>query len=271
MSRRKWYLPGCAFLLVLLAGSLLAVGPTALALRLAGFRSQGRTADFVEQQADIPHPTLQWPGRTLPATSPPVTPIPTGTGAAAPDDENPLPAQQTPAPAVPLDIVTIGSSFLPQPQTWLADQIFAERLERGWTEDGQLAYYIEFSEQGANALLDHWLSSNTADQTYIRDPWIDFTTGGMLVYAELNLEVGWQPVGAVLMLDASGRQFILAGVDIGGRFYTVPPEGPVADLTQQLESEANRVLRELVFLDAAGELRIRHISLSQDGAQILAY
>ncbi|NOR82095.1 MAG: hypothetical protein GQ526_01220, partial [Ardenticatenales bacterium] len=78
-------------------------------------------------------------------------------------------------------------------------------------------------------------------------------------------------VGAVLMLDASGRQFILAGVDIDGRFYNVPPEGPVADLTQQLESEGNRALRELVFLDAAGELRIRHINVSQDGAQILAY
>ncbi len=271
MSRRKWFLPGCAFLLVLLAGSLIAVGPTALALRLAGFRAQGRTADFVEKQAEIPHPTLQWPGRPGAAASPSVTPVPPGAGAAAPDDGNSLPAQQTPGAALPLDKVKVDSWFLPQPETWLASQIFADRLERGWTEAGRLAYYIEFSEQGANAFLNHWLSSYVAEQARIRDPWIDFTSGGVVVHAELNLEVGWQRVGAVLMLDASGRQFTVAGVDIDGRFYSVPPEGPVADLTQQLESEGNRALRELVFLDAAGELRIRQISVSQDGAQILAY
>ncbi len=271
MSRRKWFIPGCAFLLVLLAGSLLAVGPTALALRLAGFRAQGRTADYVENQAEMPQPTLQWPGQPWAVTPAPVTPIPPGTGAAAPDDGNPLPAQQTPVPAIPLDEVKVDSWFLPQPQTWLASQIFADRLERGWTEDGRVAYYVEFSEQGANALMDHWLSSYVAEQARIRDPWIDLISGGVIVYADLNLEVEWQRVGAVLMLDASGRQFILAGVDIDGRFYNVPPEGPVADLTQQLESEGNRTLRELVFLDAAGELRIRHINVSQDGAQILAY
>lgn len=267
MSRRKWLIPGCALLVVLLVGVVVVAAPAALALRLAGFRARGSTADYLEKHAVASRPTVQWPApggeggagaadTTAPAATPAV-----GDGAASPAEDLPQ----------PLGAVRVDVWFLSEPTTFYTDQIFAERLERGLAENGQIAYFIEFGEDGANTCLEDWFGEFVAQEARLRDPWIDLKPGGAVVYADVDLEVGWQQVGAVFMLDASGRQLVLAGVDIDGRLYSAPPAGEIADLVNQLESEGNRALRELTFLDPAGELTIQAISLSEDSALAVAY
>jgi hypothetical protein len=265
MTRRKWALTGCAVLVVLVVGIVLVGTPAAIALRLAGFRSEGRTGDFLNQRASTVPPTIQWSGQP----APPLTPTAPADGSA--------PAPAAPAGSGPasesgsLDRIVVDIWFLSQPTAFSASETFARRLERGRTDDGTLAYYIEFDQAGINAYLNYWFGRYVAQEKRVREVSLDLKPGGAIVYADVNLEVGWQRVGAVFMLDASGRQLILAGVDMDGRLYSAPPDGQIASLVAQLESEGNRALRELTFVDPAGRLTIQSISLGEDRVQILAY
>ncbi len=263
MSRRKWIIPGCALLAIVLVGIVLVVTPAAVALRLAGFRSEGSTDEYLSEQASLEPPTIQWSAGS--ALSAPLTPTVRPADGAAPPQAG---GDSLPEP---LDAVLVDVWFLSGPTTFYAEDIYAERLERGRVKDGKVAYYIEFDQVGINACLGHWFGAYVAQEERVRNAWIDLQPGGAVVYADVNLELGWQRVGAVFMLDASGRQLVLVGVDIDGRLYSTPPAGSIADLVAQLEAETNRALRELIFLDSAGQLTIQRISISQDRVQILAY
>jgi hypothetical protein len=262
MSRRKWVLPGCALVAVVIVVVVIATVPAALALRLAGFRSQGITADILGQRGVAAAPTIDW----SPATAEGAVPQ-----ASAGGGQDGGVAQPVPEGPQSLDAVTVDLWFLAQPQTLPSDQVGAERLERGETVSGDTAYFIEFDEESANVHLMQWFGDYIEQQSRLRDPWIDLKPGGAVVYADVDLEVGWQRVGAVLMVDGTGRQIEVVGVDIDGRLYSTPPDGQIAELVQRVESEANRALRELTFLDPAGELAIQTISVTEDRAQILAY
>jgi hypothetical protein len=266
MSRRKWIIPGCALLAIVVVGIVLVIAPAAVALRLAGFRSEGSTDDYLSEQASVAPPTIRWPAGSAPLA--PLTPTPNAASPA--DGASSPPATAGPLPE-PLDELLVDVWFLSGPTTFYAADIHAERLERGRVEDSKLAYYIEFDQVGINACLSHWFGVYVAQEERVRNAWIDLQPGGAVVYADVNLELGWQRAGAVFMLDASGRQLVLVGVDIDGRLYSTPPAGSIADLVAQLEAETNRALRELIFLDSAGQLAIQRISISQDRVQILAY
>jgi hypothetical protein len=253
MSRRKWLVPGCAILAALVVLVVIASVPAALALRLAGFRSQGTTVDVLEKSGAAAAATIAWPATSAAGQE---------TGAGVLPDASDSPS---------MDAVTVDLWFLAQPRTLPLDQLSAERWERGETEAGSPAYFIEFDERSANVQLAQWFGETIAQQSRLRNPWIDLRPGGAVIYADVNLEIGWKRVGAVLMVDGSGRQMQLIGVDIDGRLYSTPPDGQIAELIQRVESEANRALRELTFIDPAGELRIQVISVSEDQIQLLAY
>jgi hypothetical protein len=262
MSRRKWVLPGCALLAVVIVVVLIATVPAALALRLAGFRSQGITADVLGQWGAAAGPTITWsPGEDEGFAQA----DPAGGGQDNSGDSTDPDGPQA------LEAVTVDLWYLAQPQTLTFDQVGAERLERGKTESGETAYYIEFDEDSANAHLMEWFGDYIEQQSRLRDPWIDLKPGGAVVYADVDLEIGWQRVGAVLMVDGTGQQIQVVGVDVDGRLYSTPPGGQIAELAKRVESEANRALRELAFLDPAGQLAIQKISVTEDRAQILAY
>jgi hypothetical protein len=273
MSKRKWIVSGCGVLILLLVGFVVLGAPAAIALRLAGFRSEGRTEAFLEEQAVEQPPTLQWSTEAQQATEA-LAPTPTpGTDPSAVEEVVPV---ESIAPATqvqigPLDQVVIDIWFLSQPTAFSAEEIYVQRLERGLVEGDRVAYYIEYDQAGLNAYLNRWFSEYVTQNDRVRNASIDLLPGGAMVYADVNLEIGWQRVGAAFMLDSSGQQLSLVGVDIDGRFYSTPPAGSVAELARQLERESNRALRELAFIDPAGRLTVREISLSPEQAQILAY
>jgi hypothetical protein len=260
MSRRKWLLPGCALLAVVVVLAIIASVPAALALRLAGFRSQGSTEGILAERGAAPPTIAWWPlgGSADPGAT-------GGDEQGAGGDVWPVTGPET------LDAITVDLWFLAEPRTLPWDPVGDERLERGQTQAGETAYYIQFDEESANTQLIQWFGDAIEEQTRLRNPWIDLRPGGAVVYADVDLEIGWKRVGAVVMVDASGRQIEVIGVDIDGRLYSTPPDGQIAELAERVEFEANRALRELTFIDPAGQLTIQTISVSEDLAQILAY
>lgn len=167
-----------------------------------------------------------------------------------------------------LDAVTIEIWFLDGPTTFYDDEIFAERLERSQTPEDGLVYLIEFDEAGVNQYLNYWFGGGI--ESGLENVWFDLKPGGIVMYADVDLNGQWQRSGAVFHLDETQRQFVFDGVDIDGQLYAAPPYGPVAESFTLLEKSGNRALRELKFVDADGELYIEQIVLSEDGAVILA-
>jgi hypothetical protein len=250
MSRRSSVVAGCiATLLILFCITAVAI---AVAFNTAGVRLAGRTNSYLTQ-ATAP-PTIAWPTPTL---------------------ASPLTAVSTPVPddaPRSLDQIQIDLHVLPQPRTYTADQVFAERLERGETADGQTAYYIEYDEAGFNAYMQTWLAAtNSRQANRLQNVWFDLKPGGVMIYADVDLVIGWQRLGALFMLDESGRQFSFQGVDIAGQLLSTAPTGEIANAVNQLENSANEALRDLTFLDATGALTIQQITISETGAQILAH
>ncbi|MCA9905518.1 MAG: hypothetical protein KC547_16795 [Anaerolineae bacterium] len=84
---------------------------------------------------------------------------------------------------------------------------------------------------------------------------IDLRPGGAIVYADVTVpELGSvsQRVGAVMRVDASGRQIEFAGVDIGGTLYAAAP-GNLSSQIAEYEQAANNALQELI-VQAGGSL-----------------
>lgn len=249
MSRNKTLVGGCLAALFLLF--CITAAAIAIALNIAGVRLSGRTESHLTQTT--PPPTIAWATPTL---------------------ASPLTVVNTPAPDAPqsLDEVQIDLSLLPQPRTYTADQVHAERLERGETADGQTAYYIEYDEAGFNSYMHTWLVNvNNRQADRLQNVWFDLKPGGIMIYADVDLVIGQQRMGALFTLDESGRQFVFQGVEIGGQLLSVAPAGEIANAVSQLEANANQALRDLTFLDATGPLTIQQITISEDRAQILAY
>lgn len=277
MSRRKWILPGCGLLLALGIIALIVATPAALALRFAGFRAEGKTDEIFDNKSPAQQPAILWSDEAALETSSTdlaVIPTPLATPAADGSVPDPVPATQAQVATGPvaLEAVTVDIYFLSQPRTFYADEIFAKRLEKD-TQNDQTVYYVEFDEEGANQYLNYWFGQYV-DYQYmdrVKNPWVDLKPGGAIIYADVNLELGWKRVGAVFTLETTGRQLSLAGVDLDGKLYSTPPDGQIAQLVGQLESEANRALSDLTFLDPTGQLKLQVISLDENSVKLLAY
>jgi len=171
----------------------------------------------------------------------------------------------------PLDSVAITIWFLPTQETFYAQDIFAKRLERGQTADGQVAYFVDFDEAGLTQYLNYWFANWAARYVNFRNAQVDLKPGGLVIYGDLDLGTKWQRVGAVFNLDESGRQFNFVGVDIDGQLMAAPPAGPIATAAIALTVNGNRALQDLKFIDPAGILAIQQITLTEDGAQIVVH
>jgi hypothetical protein len=219
-------------LLVSLAGASLANAWPLLALR-----SNGQTSVYFEKQAALgARPAIAWPK-----------------------------ANQS------LDSVDITIWFLPTQETFYAQDIFAKRLERGQTADGQVAYFIDFDEASLTQYLNYWFANWAARYVNFRNAQVALKPSGLIIYGDVDLGTHWQRVGAVFNLDESGRQFNFVGVDIDGQLMSIPPAGPIATAAMALTVNGNRALQDLKFIDPAGTLSIQQIVLTEDGAQIVVH
>lgn len=246
-NRRLW---------LLMAGALLIC---VVGLGTMWFRPLGDTHTYLNNMTFAnPQAPLQW-SETAPelkaveAISSPATSDPNAVG------------------VLPLDAVTVDIWFLSQPETFDAEHIYASRLERGRIGDGPLTYYLEFTEEGLNQYLHYWFGEGSAVDPRLRNVWFDLKPGSLIVYADVDVLGNWQRIGAVFNLAADGRQFAFIGLDSAGQLYGAPAAGPIAEVINSLQAQGNRALRELKFVDPDGDLYLRQIVITEDGAQILAH
>jgi hypothetical protein len=160
----------------------------------------------------------------------------------------PLPAVQVENPFTPPDaVVTLGDYG----QVSLSADAGYYSVITGFS-DGAPVAVVSFTE---NSLMD--LCYQRADLcsgagSSFRNARLDLRPGGAVVYADLlvpGMSI-WQPVGVALRLDSARRQFVVAGVDLGGTLYDLPQDA-LGEQVTQLAGAGNDLLRRLE-LEAGG-------------------
>ena len=127
---------------------------------------------------------------------------------------------------------------------------------------GQAA--VAITEQ---ALLDQCRLRSSlcgAGNGQFRNARFDFRPGGAVIYADAFIPTFnlWQTVGLVLEIDASGRQFAIAGVDVGGALYSVPESGLGAEI-DEITRTANDALNQLSISISGNGYLLQSIRLDE--------
>ncbi|MCA0456434.1 MAG: hypothetical protein LCI00_20845 [Chloroflexi bacterium] len=158
---------------------------------------------------------------------------------------------QTSAPPVQLENPTTPSQATVNLGSSGVQDLPASNVQTG-TIDGSAAAVVSFSEADIMNLCTQrttFCSNSNAQYKNVR---IDLQPNGGVVYADVNVpEVGLQQtIGVVLRLDASRRQFAVAGVDMGGTLYGLP-SGELGQRVQEVADKANELL-QAASLNASG-------------------
>lgn len=167
----------------------------------------------------------------------------------------PLPTVQVQNAVVPdqavINLGSFGTQELPQTQDYT--------IAVGNTTGGPVAT-VAFTEEGLMNLCYQRtdLCSNANDQ--YRNARIDLKPNGAIIYADVFIKDFslWQPVGVVLQMDNSQRQFIVVGVDMSGTLYSVPPNG-MGDTVTQIATKGNEVLRQLSLEASGGQYQLSQV------------
>lgn len=93
-----------------------------------------------------------------------------------------------------------------------------------------------------------------------RNATIDLRPGGAVINGEFYVpQVGiWQNAGIVLKLNSTTAQFDVAGVDLNGTLYNVPP-GEIGDSVNRIAQTGNAILRELTVTAEGSALQLSEI------------
>lgn len=216
---------GIGVLVVVAAALILRPNLSGIVAQIAGFRSEGSTAQVFTDVT--PAPTVELINPTQP-------------------------------PEVVLNLGEYGTRQL-DPNSNLYDFTIGE-LPTG----GQAAV-ATFTEAGLMDICraQSPLCSDNPPDPRIRDPRIDLRPGGAVIAVDVTLpELGniTQTVGIVLRLDDTRRQFEFAGIDINGGLFTAPPESFAATITE-LETRGNELLRALSVQAGGGQYTLSEVRI----------
>ena len=123
----------------------------------------------------------------------------------------------------------------------------------GTSNTGTPLATVTFTEAGLLDMCHQRADICSNSSSEYRNARIDLRPGGGIIYADVYIpEFGlWQPIGVVLHLDSSRRQFEVSGVDVGGVLYDLPPSGTLRDRVLEVARVGNDILNQLT-LDASG-------------------
>jgi hypothetical protein len=150
-------------------------------------------------------------------------------------------------PAVTVNLGQYGSQEIPV----AADQT-QYQVAVGTSNTGAPLAVVSFSETGLMDICYQRADLCSSASSQYRNARIDLRPGGGIIYADVYIpEFGlWQPIGVVLRLDANRRQFEVAGVDVNGVLYDLPPN-ELGDRVNEVSRVGNDILNQLT-LDASG-------------------
>jgi uncharacterized protein YigE (DUF2233 family) len=170
----------------------------------------------------------------------------------------------------PLDQITILlPPYVPQPVTVTTAELEGLQVSAGTTATGTTVYVLTLGEESFNALMQRWLpAGGIVDERY-RNMRLDLQPGGLILYAEVDVGIGWQQMGLLLLQE--GTSLTPSGLVFGQEVYPLPEEGSLADALQQIGGTIDRVLGALTIVGPLpGEARVSQVRFHADRVELRA-
>lgn len=104
----------------------------------------------------------------------------------------------------------------------------------------------------------------------IRQVSFDLRDGGGVIYADVLIpQVGiWQRIGVVMRISGTPGRFTVAGVDVGGTLYSIPPDS-LGQTIREIERAANDMVQSAVLQASGQSWRISALHASDDRLTIV--
>lgn len=220
----------CGCLTVLIGGGLVLaiVGVfvlPGLILQLGGFQSQGSTVALFDE----------------------VTPPPTV------EIENPAPA---PAEIV-IDLGRFGTETL-------NTNLYDYTVVTGNTASGAQVATVSFDESSLLSLCQQRSDICGPSNPQFRNARFDLKPGGAIVYGEVFIPqfAVWQNAGIVLQLTGNNQRLQVAGVDVGGTLYAVPPN-EFTNVVSEVERVGNETLDQMVLQAGGNQYNLDQVLIDE--------
>lgn len=163
---------------------------------------------------------------------------------------------------VPLEVVVDLGNY---GQTTLQGETGAYQVRVGTSDSGSQLAIVTFSENGLMQMCYQRSDICSGANPQYRNARLDLRPGGAILYADVTIpDIGiTQTVGVVMRLDGSRRQFEVAGVDIAGTLYTVPPN-EFNTLVNDAQRTGNDILNQLTLEQGGTQYDLSEVQISDD-------
>lgn len=147
-------------------------------------------------------------------------------------------------------------------------------VEVGADSTGTQTAVATFSEADLLAICQQRSPLCNGSDPRFKNPRIDLRPGGMVFYADATIPNQYnvtlsQTVGVVMKLDASGKQFEFAGIDLGGELFDNPPE-QLADTVDKMQAGANALLTQVTVDAGSGQaLTVSQINIDDNNLTLV--
>ena len=137
------------------------------------------------------------------------------------------------------------------------------------TTPGASTYLITLDEASLNEFLRRWFLPEGTINDRFRDLWVDLQSGGLILYADVNVGLRWQRMG--LLLFQMETALIPTGLVLDKDLYALPNEGFLAQAIPSVQSTSEQALEDLRLVGPLpGEANVSQVQFHADRLQILA-
>lgn len=174
----------------------------------------------------------------------------------------------TPLPQIVVDLGQYGQGTLnSNPQLY--------NFTLGTGAGGAPAATAHFTEAGLMDICHQrsTICSPSSTDPRIRNARMDLRPGGAVVYMDTTLpELGNVPLpaGVVLRWDAPTRRVVVAGVDIAGQLYSVPPQS-LNDLVTTVEQQMNDLVQQLSVEMGGGFYSVSDVIIDDNNLTVILH
>lgn len=151
------------------------------------------------------------------------------------------------------------------------DPLLDDPLVGNTSSLGTTTYLLGIDEDSLNRLLQERVLPGGPDNGRYRNLAIDLRSGGLVIYADVDLVIRRQRMGLLLLQDKGALTLSPVGIIMDGTLYSLPESGSVARFLLPTGRQLQRALHALTIVGPLpGEARVDRARFQDDRLQILA-
>jgi uncharacterized protein YigE (DUF2233 family) len=130
-------------------------------------------------------------------------------------------------------------------------------------------YLLILDQAAINKIVSQSIASRPQESPAVRDVWVDLQSGGLILFADVNLGLRWQRAGMLFVQE--GARLQPTRLVLGDESFALPETGFLARRLADAAVQPNRLIEGLVLTGPLpGDARVTDLALHPDRVEIHA-